>query len=68
MGNGDPTEPSARSSEAIRTPPNFLFKNVHEHILIFAKPNGQRTKGLKVVNYEEIMQSPPKSVRRKEAE
>lgn len=46
-------------------PPNFLFKNVHEHILIFAKPNGQRTKGPKVVSYDEIMQVPRKTDRRK---
>lgn len=36
-------------------PPNFLFKNVHEHILIFAKPNGKRVKGPKVRMLSEIM-------------
>ena len=36
-------------------PPNFLFKNVHEHILVFAKPNGGKTRGPKVRMLEEIM-------------
>jgi site-specific DNA-methyltransferase (adenine-specific) len=36
-------------------PPNFLFKNVHEYILIFAKPSEQRTKGPKVVSLADIM-------------
>ncbi len=36
-------------------PPNFLFKNVHEHILIFAKPNGGKTRGPKVRMLDEIM-------------
>lgn len=36
-------------------PPNFLFKNVHEHILIFAKPNGQLRTGDKVRNYRTMM-------------
>lgn len=36
-------------------PPNFLFKNVHEHILIFAKPNGQLRTGEKVRNYRVLM-------------
>jgi site-specific DNA-methyltransferase (adenine-specific) len=36
-------------------PPNFLFKNVHEHILIFAKPNGQLRTGDKVRNYGSLM-------------
>jgi len=36
-------------------PPNFLFKNVHEYILVFAKPNGLRKKGPKVRFLEEIM-------------
>lgn len=35
-------------------PPNFLFKNVHEYILIFAKPKKQRVKGPKVMDYEEL--------------
>lgn len=36
-------------------PPNFLFKNVHEYILIFAKPPQVKTKGPKVRNYKELM-------------
>jgi DNA modification methylase len=36
-------------------PPNFLFKNVHEHILVFAKPNGGKTRGPKVRMLDEIM-------------
>ena len=32
-------------------PPNFLFKNVHEYILIFAKPALTKTKGPKVKPY-----------------
>jgi len=33
-------------------PPNFLFKNVHEHILILAKPPLKRATGKTVVSYE----------------
>lgn len=36
-------------------PPNFLFKNVHEYILIFAKPALTKTKGPKVKRYSELM-------------
>lgn len=36
-------------------PPNFLFKNVHEYILVFAKPGGERRKGEKVRLYSELM-------------
>ena len=36
-------------------PPNFLFKNVHEYILIFAKPNGELRTGEKVRLYSELM-------------
>lgn len=39
-------------------PPNFLFKNVHEHILIFAKPPLIDTKGPKVQRYGELMGRP----------
>ncbi len=35
-------------------PPNFLFKNVHEYILVFAKP-GVKKKGAKVRSYEDLM-------------
>lgn len=37
-------------------PPNFLFKNVHEYVLVLAKPPERRTKGPKVVNYRELME------------
>lgn len=40
-------------------PPNFLFKNVHEHILVFAKPNGELRRGEKVRNYRAMMGLPP---------
>jgi site-specific DNA-methyltransferase (adenine-specific) len=33
-------------------PPNFCFKNVHEHILILAKPPEKKTKGKTVVSYD----------------
>jgi site-specific DNA-methyltransferase (adenine-specific) len=36
-------------------PPNFLFKNVHEYILIFAKPASTKTKGPKVKLYSDLM-------------
>lgn len=36
-------------------PPNFLFKNVHEYIIIFSKPSEARTKGAKVKPYRELM-------------
>lgn len=36
-------------------PPNFLFKNVHEYILVFAKPNGEKRTGEKVRLYTELM-------------
>jgi len=35
-------------------PPNFLFKNVHEYILIFAKPSLTKTKGPKVKLYSDL--------------
>jgi site-specific DNA-methyltransferase (adenine-specific) len=37
-------------------PPNFHFKNVHEYILIFAKPSSKKTTGPKVMVYEHLMQ------------
>ena len=37
-------------------PPNFHFKNVHEYILILAKPSSTKTKGPKVLNYSDLMQ------------
>lgn len=33
-------------------PPNFLFKNVHEYILIFAKPPATPVRGPKALRYE----------------
>lgn len=36
-------------------PPNFLFKNVHEYVLIFAKPSLKKTTGPKVKPYGELM-------------
>lgn len=36
-------------------PPNFLFKNVHEYILIFAKPALTKTKGPKVKLYSDLV-------------
>jgi DNA modification methylase len=39
-------------------PPNFLFKNVHEYILIFAKPSARRTRGPKVQSYSRLMRGP----------
>lgn len=36
-------------------PPNFLFKNVHEYILVFAKPGGRRRAGPKVRLYNDLM-------------
>jgi len=36
-------------------PPNFHFKNVHEYILILAKPSGKEVRGPKVQNYEQLM-------------
>lgn len=40
-------------------PPNFLFKTVHEHILILAKPPGRKTRGPKVVPYDQLMARSP---------
>lgn len=36
-------------------PPNFLFKNVHEHILIFAKPPAKRITGKTVKLYDFLL-------------
>lgn len=40
-------------------PPNFLFKNVHEYILVFAKPAVSRIKGAKVRKYADLMRATP---------
>ncbi len=37
-------------------PPNLLFKNVHEYILIMAKPKAERVRGPKVREYRAIME------------
>jgi len=37
-------------------PPNFLFKNVHEYILIFAKPPKKTISNPKAANYEWLME------------
>jgi site-specific DNA-methyltransferase (adenine-specific) len=36
-------------------PPNFLFKNVHEYIVIVAKPRSLRTKAKTALPYAELM-------------
>lgn len=36
-------------------PPNFLFKNVHEYVIVFAKPGLTRSKSAKVRLYDELM-------------
>ena len=36
-------------------PPNFLFKNVHEYILIFSKPALTKKKGPKVKIYSDLV-------------
>ena len=37
-------------------PPNFLFKNVHEYILVMAKPGLTEKRGAKVRRYDELME------------
>ena len=44
-------------------PPNFLFKNVHEYVLIFAKPPTHQKNSKKALNYEELMHSQEASLR-----
>jgi DNA modification methylase len=36
-------------------PPNFLFKNVHEYVIVFAKRQAKRSKGAKVRIYDDLM-------------
>lgn len=43
-------------------PPNFLFKNVHEYIIVFAKPGLTRSKGAKVRRYDEVMGVQPSTL------
>ncbi len=38
-------------------PPNFLFKNVHEHILVFAKPTEKPNKNPRAQLYSELMKA-----------
>lgn len=38
-------------------PPNFLFKNVHEYVIIVAKPPTKRSTGKTVLPYAELMGS-----------
>ncbi len=37
-------------------PPNFLFKNVHEYVIIVAKPPAKKSTGKTVLPYEELME------------
>lgn len=39
-------------------PPNFLFKNVHEYVIIAAKPPSKKSTGKTVQPYDEIMRAP----------
>lgn len=44
-------------------PPNFLFKNVHEYVLVFAKPPQRPSKGPKVQSYEYLMADVASAIR-----
>jgi site-specific DNA-methyltransferase (adenine-specific) len=37
-------------------PPNFLFKNVHEYVLIFARPGTPRSRGKTALPYSQLME------------
>jgi site-specific DNA-methyltransferase (adenine-specific) len=37
-------------------PPNFLFKNVHEYVIIAAKPPKTKSKGKNALPYDELME------------
>jgi DNA modification methylase len=37
-------------------PPNFLFKNVHEYVIVVAKPPSKRSTGKTVLPYDELME------------
>lgn len=39
-------------------PPNLLFKNVHEYIIIAAKPPARKSTGKTALPYDEIMRTP----------
>ena len=45
-------------------PPNFLFKNVHEYILVVAKPPSVKSKGPKVRAYADLVNLPVQVVAR----
>lgn len=47
-------------------PPNFLFKNVHEYVLIFAKPSLTKTKGAKVKLYSDLVAGMKQTAREKD--
>jgi site-specific DNA-methyltransferase (adenine-specific) len=36
-------------------PPNFLFKNVHEYVLVFSKPSDKRIVGAKALPYAALI-------------
>ena len=55
MGLGQRTAPIFGSYPY---PPNFLFKNVHEYIIIAAKPPSKKSTGKTVLPYDEIMRAP----------
>lgn len=38
-------------------PPNFLFKNVHEYVIVVAKPSAVATKGKTVLPYKKLMET-----------
>jgi site-specific DNA-methyltransferase (adenine-specific) len=38
-------------------PPNFLFKNIHEYVLIFAKPPHKPIRNPKALSYDKLMDS-----------
>ena len=42
-------------------PPNLLFKNVHEYIIIAAKPPTKKSTGKTVLPYDEIMRAPERA-------
>lgn len=42
-------------------PPNLLFKNVHEYIIIVAKPPSKKSTGKTVLPYDEIMRAPERA-------
>ncbi len=42
-------------AHTFRMNPNFLFKNVHEHIGIVAKPPSKRANGKTVVSYDYLL-------------